>query len=81
MTWIPIIQEDKADPQLKNWFNKLRQPWGGIDNIMKIRSPNVDSLKEHYELYISAMKGTNDLSYKQREMIGVLVSNVNQCHY
>ena len=27
------------------------------------------------------MKGTKDLSYFQREMIAVVVSNVNQCHY
>ena len=81
MTWIPIIKEDKADPQLKNWFNKLRQPWGGVDNIMKIHSLNVNTLKGHYELYLSAMKGTKDLSYKQREMIAVVVSIVNHCHY
>ena len=72
-----MIQEDKADPELKNWYDKLREPWGGVDNIMKIHSLNIDSLKGHYELYISAIKGTKDLSYKQRKMIGVVVSNVN----
>ena len=54
---------------------------GGVDNIMKIHSLNFNTLKGHYELYLSAMKGTKDLSYKQREMIAVVVSNVNQCHY
>ncbi|RTZ78857.1 MAG: hypothetical protein DSY97_06655 [SAR324 cluster bacterium] len=27
------------------------------------------------------MKGTRDLTGKQREMIAVVVSTVNQCHY
>ena len=81
MAWIPIIQEDKAETELKDWYDKLREPWGGVDNIMKIHSLNVNTLKGHYELYLSAMKVTKYLSYKQREMIAVVVSNVNQCHY
>ena len=81
MAWIPMIKEDKAEAELKDWYDKLRVPWGGVDNIMKIHSLNVNTLKGHYELYLSAMKSTKDLSYKQREMIAVVVSNVNQCHY
>ena len=81
MAWIPMIQEDKAEAELKDWYDKLIERSGGVDNIMKIHSLNVNSLKGHYELYITAMKGTKNLSYKQREMIAVVVSNVNQCHY
>ena len=81
MAWIPIIKEDKAEAELKDWYDKLREPWGGVDNIMKIHSLNVNTLKGHYELYLSAMKGTKDLSHKQREMVAIVVSTVNQCHY
>ena len=81
MAWIPMIQEDKAESALKEWYDKLREPWGGVDNIMKIHSLNINTLKGHFEIYLSAMKGTKDLSQKQREMIAVVVSKVNQCHY
>jgi len=81
MAWIPMIKEDKAEAELKDWYDKLREPWGGVDNIMKIHSLNVNTLKGHYELYLSAMKNTKDLSHKQREMVAVVVSTVNQCHY
>ena len=81
MTWIPMIQEEEAESELKDWYNKLYEPWGGVDNIMKIHSLKVSTLKGHYELYLSAMKGTKDLSYKQREMIAVVVSSINQCNY
>ena len=76
-----MIKEDKAEAELKGWYDKLRELWGGVDNIMKIHSLNVNTLKGHYELYLSAMKGTKDLSHKQREMVAVVVSTVNQCHY
>ena len=81
MVWIPMIQEDKAEAELKEWYDKLREPWGGVDNIMKIHSLNINTMKGHFELYHSAMIGTKNLSYIQREMIAVVVSNVNQCHY
>ena len=81
MAWIPMIQEEKAEAELKEWYDKLREPWGGVDNIMKIHSLNINTLKGHFEIYLSAMKGTKDLSQKQREMIAVVVSKVNQCHY
>ncbi|MBS1256277.1 MAG: hypothetical protein MAG581_02092 [Deltaproteobacteria bacterium] len=81
MAWIPMIAEGKAEAELKEWYDKLLEPWGGVDNIMKIHSLNISTLKGHYELYRSAMKGTKDLSYKQREMVAVVVSQVNQCLY
>ena len=81
MAWIPVIPEDKAEGGLKDWYDKLREPWGGVDNILRIHSINTPTLKGHYELYRSAMKGSMDLTHKQREMIAVVVSTVNQCHY
>jgi len=81
MAWISMIPEDKAEGELKDWYDKLREPWGGVDNILRIHSIKTPTLKGHYELYHSAMKGSRDLTHKQREMIAVVVSSVNQCHY
>ena len=81
MAWITMIPEVEADKGLKDWYDRLREPWGGMDNILRIHSINIPTLKGHYELYLSAMKGTRDLSHKRREMIAVVVSTINQCHY
>jgi alkylhydroperoxidase family enzyme len=81
MAWIEMIPEDEAENELKDWYDKLREPSGGVDNILRIHSINTSTLKGHYELYSSAMKGSKDLSRKCREMIAVVVSTVNQCHY
>jgi alkylhydroperoxidase family enzyme len=32
-------------------------------------------------LYVTVMRGESDLSRAQREMIAVVVSTANQCHY
>jgi len=81
MAWIKIIQEHEATGKLKEAYNKLLEPWGGVDNILKIHSLNLRSLWAHFELYKTVMHGRSGLSRAQREMIAVVVSAINRCHY
>ncbi|MCA9950385.1 MAG: carboxymuconolactone decarboxylase family protein [Anaerolineales bacterium] len=81
MAWITVISEDEATGRLKELYNKYAEPSGEVDNILKIHSLNVKSLQTHYDLYAHLMRGRSDLSRVQREMIAVVVSAVNQCHY
>ena len=81
MAWIKMISEDDAHGVLKTYYKKYGEPVGGVDNILKIHSLNPDSLKHHYEMYKHLTKGPSGLSRKQREMIAVVVSKINACHY
>ena len=81
MAWIPMIPEDEAEGELKEWYDWLRDPWGGVDDILRIHSNSQANFKGRYELYKSAMTGNPDLSRKEREMIAIVVSSINQCHY
>ena len=81
MAWIKTISESEAAGRLKEIYSKLIEPWGGVDNIMKIHSLNVPSLNAHFELYKTLMRGRSDLTRVQREMIAVVVSTANRCHY
>jgi uncharacterized peroxidase-related enzyme len=81
MAWIKVIPEDEAEGKLKELYDRMTEPWGGVDNIMKIHSLNVPSLKAHFDLYKTLMRGRSGLSRAQREMIAVVVSSVNRCHY
>jgi uncharacterized peroxidase-related enzyme len=81
MAWIKVIQEDEAEGQLKELYEKYAEPSGEVDNILKIHSLNVKSLKVHFDLYAHLMRGRSDLSRVQREMIAVVASAANHCHY
>jgi alkylhydroperoxidase family enzyme len=81
MAWIEMIAEDEAKGRLKELYTKYMEPWGGVDNIMKIHSLNVKSMQTHFDLYAHLMRGKSDLTRVQREMIAVVVSAVNRCHY
>jgi len=76
-----MIPESEASGRLKELYQKVEEPWGGVDNILKIHSLNVASLEAHYQLYATLMRGRSDLSRVQREMIAVVASAANRCHY
>ena len=81
MAWIEMIPEDEAEGLLKQLYEKYREPWGGVDHIIKIHSLNPKSMRTHYDLYAHAMRGKSDLSRVQREMIAVATSAINRCKY
>ena len=81
MAWIEIIPEDVAEGDLAEQYSKLIEPWGGVDHILSIHSLNVKSMQAHYDMYAHLMRGRSDLSRIQREMIAVVASAANHCHY
>ena len=81
MAWIHMVPEDEATGVLKELYEKYQEPWGGVDNIIKIHSLNPKSMRTHYDLYAHAMRGKSDLSRIQREVIAVATSAINRCKY
>lgn len=51
------------------------------DNILRIHGINPLVLRAHWEIYRAGMFGESPLTRVQREMIAVVVSAVNDCHY
>lgn len=54
---------------------------GHRDNILRIHAANPRSLEAHVGLYRALMFGRSPLSRAQREMLGLVVSVTNECHY
>ena len=51
------------------------------DNIIQIHGVHSRTMRLHYELYRELMYSRGPLERVQREMIAVVVSAVNRCHY
>ena len=51
------------------------------DNILRIHGVHSQTMRHHFDLYRELMYGRSPLSRIQREMIAVVVSAVNECHY
>jgi alkylhydroperoxidase family enzyme len=81
VAWIEVIPEEEAEGDLADQYRQLIEPWGGVDNILKIHSLSPDSLRAHVLLYKTLMYGKSPLKRPQREMIAVVASAANRCHY
>ncbi len=57
MAWIDVISEEDAAGDLAEQYSQLLEPWGGVDNILKIHSLNPASLQAHVLLYKTVMYG------------------------
>ena len=81
MAWIHMIPEREATGRLEMLYEKYTEPWGGVDNVLKIHSLNPRSMETHFNLYATLMRGKSELSRAQREMIAIVASAANRCHY
>ena len=51
------------------------------DNIIQIHAIHPEVMRHHYDLYREVMHRPGPLSRREREIIGVRVSVLNQCRY
>jgi uncharacterized peroxidase-related enzyme len=81
MAYIPMLDDEDAPEDLRQMYARMTPPGTPLDNILRVHSLNPKSLQVHYDLYKVLMYGPSDLSRAEREMIAVVVSRVNDCHY
>jgi len=81
MAFIQQIPPTESSGELRKTYEEIGSARGGVGNILQIQSLNPPSLKAHFDLYKTLMFGRSDLSRIRREMIGVVVSALNNCHY
>ena len=81
MAWIEEILPPDADDELAPVYERVAEPDGSVDHILRVHGLHPQCLDDHFDLYITAMKGRSPLSRPRREMIAVVVSAINECHY
>ena len=82
MARIEVVPDDSWDGELGELYSKVVDPgYGRVDHIMAVHSLNPRSMAAHLALYESAMAGTATLRKVERELIALVVSLENGCHY
>ena len=80
--WIETVPEQEATGLLRELYDKERdKQLGVVDNILQVHSLHPETLRAHIDLYRTVMYGRSGIARAEREMIGVVVSSINECHY
>lgn len=82
MAWIERVPDDEWSGVLEPLRDRvIDRDAQRIDNIMSVHSLNPNGLAAHDAIYRSAMAGTKTLRKVERELIALVVSDINDCHY
>ena len=81
MAWIRQIDEAEAQGMLKSLYEGLRKQIGMVPNILKVFSLQPEAMRATMTIFQTLMYGPAPLSRAQREMIALVVSAINRCHY
>jgi alkylhydroperoxidase family enzyme len=81
MGWIRTIPPEEATGRLQKIYEAARQRAGRVFNIVRVMSLKPRVLEASLDLYRHVMFGRSQLSRRQRELLAVIVSRANDCHY
>ena len=81
MAWIKLVSESDAHGLLARVYDGARKRSGRVAQILKVQSIHPPALKAMMDLYSAAMLSDSPLTRAQREMLAVVVSRTNDCHY
>ncbi len=81
MPYIEQIPPEESTGQTKREYDSAMRRAGRIWNIVAIQSQNGAIMRDSMRMYASTMFADSPLSRAQREMIAVVTSQANDCHY
>lgn len=80
--WIDTVAEADAGTDLAALYEEVRDPaTGQLDHILQVHSLHPAGLRAHHDLYRAVMRATRGVRGAEREMIALVVSQLNACHY
>jgi alkylhydroperoxidase family enzyme len=81
MAHLRLIDVDAAAGPLKDEYDEAVGRAGKVFNIVKAMSLRPVVLHSSIELYKDIMHGPSGLPRAERELLAVVVSRQNECHY
>ena len=81
MAWIRTVEEGEAEGIVKSLYEGLRKQGGMVPNVLKVFSLHPEAMRATMGIFQTLMYGPAPLSRAQREMIALVVSAINRCHY
>jgi uncharacterized peroxidase-related enzyme len=80
-TALDIPASGKLTPELQAYFDKCQEKLGFVPNVLKAYAFDPVKLQAFIDMVDDLMLADSGISKLEREMIAVVVSAVNHCHY
>jgi uncharacterized peroxidase-related enzyme len=81
VSWFAVPSADEVPDEVATLFAKAEAKLGHVPNVMRAYAFRPEHFLRWFAHYDEVMRGESGLSKAQREMIAVVVSATNRCHY
>jgi len=81
IAWLAVPSDDEVPGEVKELWAKPLERLGFVPNVLRIFALRPRHLTAWWRYYDDLMRGDSGLTKAQREMIAVVVSVQNRCHY
>ena len=81
MAWLKTIAADEATGRLRKLYDAATVRAGRVFGILRAMSLSPRILDASMTLYGAAVLGPSSVSRRERELLAVVVSRTNHCHY
>ena len=81
ISWLRVPPQEDAPPGVREMYDKADEKLGFVPNVLRVYSLRPAHLELWNAFYDDLMRGESRLTRPQREMIAVVVSTANRCHY
>jgi alkylhydroperoxidase family enzyme len=78
---VHILSYDETTGVARREYDAAKRRAGRIWNIVSVQSQLPEVMRDSMRIYLSIMYGPSPLSRAQREMMAVVTSQANDCHY
>jgi len=81
LCWLQVPAEDEVGDDVRELWSKPLEKLGFVPNVLRVYAIRPRHLRLWNDFYDDLMRGESGLTKAQREMIAVVVSAANRCHY
>ncbi|HEX6222608.1 MAG TPA: carboxymuconolactone decarboxylase family protein [Acidimicrobiia bacterium] len=81
MAHVHIVDYEESTGVCRREYDAAMKRAGRIWNIVSVQSQLPEVMRDSMRVYLSIMYGPSPLTRAQREMMAVVTSQANDCHY
>jgi uncharacterized peroxidase-related enzyme len=81
LAWLDVPSEAEVPEEVRELWAKPLEKLGFVPHVLRIFALRPEHLLRWWNYYDELMRGESGLTKAQREMIAVVVSTQNRCHY
>ncbi|MCS7234984.1 MAG: peroxidase-related enzyme [Armatimonadota bacterium] len=81
LAWIRVAEEAEVPEQIRELARPAVDRLGILPHVFRVFSLRPEHCVRWWQYYDYLMRGPSNLTKVQREMIAVVVSSLNRCHY